>query len=200
LQRIFEPFFTTKEAGKGTGLGLATVHGIAAQHKGWVEVESAVGRGTTFRVYLPASTKAVVAPMEREAAAVPRGKETLLVVEDDASVRERVVQTLRVLGYRVIAAANGQEAMTLWREHGRQVDLLLTDMVMPEGMTGLELAERVRLENPGLRVILSSGYSAEITQADQLATRGILYLPKPYEVAQLAADVRRCLDAPPIPP
>jgi PAS domain S-box-containing protein len=194
-KRLFEPFFTTKATGKGTGLGLATVYGIIAQHKGWVEVESEVGRGSTFRIYLEASSKAAAAPEEQIPAAIRRGQGTLLVVEDDATVRLMLVQSLRVLGYRVFAAANGQEAMHLWRSHGPQVDLLLTDMVMPEGMTGLELAERVQAEKPGLKVIISSGYSAEITKLDQITAKGIFYLPKPFEIARLGAVLRHCLES-----
>jgi PAS domain S-box-containing protein len=194
LDRIFEPFFTTKGEGKGTGLGLATVHGIVAQHQGWVEVESRVGQGTTFRIYLPASAKVQTETKGDGQLAVPTGQETLLVVEDNASVRQMLVQTLRVLGYRVIEAANGQEAMTRWREYGLQIDLLLTDMVMPEGMTGLELAEHVLAEKPNLKIIISSGYSGELNEPGRTAAAGIVYLPKPYQVPLLGKIVRECLD------
>lgn len=195
LKHIFEPFFTTKEAGKGTGLGLATVHGIVAQHKGWLEVESEVGLGSTFLVYLP-----VLAQLQPEAAkaheteTLRRGQETILLVEDDAKVRRVIGQSLRVLGYRVFETGNGQEAMTLWQTHGDQVDLLLTDMVMPEGMTGLELTEKVQALKPGLKAIISSGYSAEIVQAGVPNRPGVIYLPKPYEAKILAKVVRDCLD------
>ncbi len=194
LNRIFEPFFTTKPAGEGTGLGLATVYGIVAQHRGWVEVQSQVGQGTTFRIHLPASAKAAKHVAESERQVVPRGRETLLVVEDDARVRQILVQNLRVLGYRVFEAANGQEAMTFCRDHGRQIDLLLTDMVMPEGMTGLELAQKVREEKPELKVIISSGYSAEMTEHGEITAAGIVYLPKPYQASLLGKTVRNCLD------
>jgi CheY-like chemotaxis protein len=198
LKRIFEPFFTTKEAGKGTGLGLATVHGIVAQHKGWVEVESEIGRGTTFRVFLPAMAQAAtLAAQPANAEPVRRGRETILLVEDDAKVRQLVGQSLRVLGYRVHEAANGQEAMKAWQTLGAQVDLLLTDMVMPEGMTGLELTERLQALRPGLKVIISSGYSAEIVQSGVPTKAGVLYLPKPYEARKLADVVRQCLDRTP---
>ena len=195
LKRIFEPFFTTKEPGKGTGLGLATVHGIVAQHKGWVEVESEIGGGTTFRVYLPAA-----AQLQVETAPVPpsepvrRGKETVLLVEDELPVRQVVGQSLRALGYQVHEAGNGQEAMSFWQTHGAQVDLLLTDMVMPEGMTGLELAEQLQALKPGLKAIISSGYSAEMVEAGVPTKAGIVYLPKPYATSVLANVVRDCLD------
>ena len=195
LKRLFEPFFTTKEAGKGTGLGLATVHGIAAQHKGWVEVESQVGQGTTFRVFLPATTHA---PAEALPAQPPepvqRGKETILLVEDDASVRQVVARSLRALGYKVYEAGNGQEAVTLWQIHGTEVDLLLTDMVMPEGMTGLELTERLQALKPGLQAVITSGYSAEIAHAGVPNKAGVSYLPKPYATKVLAQLIRDCLD------
>jgi CheY-like chemotaxis protein len=197
LKRIFEPFFTTKEAGKGTGLGLATVHGIVAQHRGWVEVESAPGQGTTFRVFLPSMVEATepvapVAPREE----LRRGRETVLLVEDDAKVRRSVCQALQALGYRVYEAANGQDAVRLWQEVGVQVQLLLTDMVMPEGMTGLELVESLQALKPGLKAIISSGYSAEIVQAGVPSEKGIVYLPKPYATKTLAEIVRQCLDDP----
>jgi nitrogen-specific signal transduction histidine kinase/CheY-like chemotaxis protein len=195
LERIFEPFFTTKEPGTGTGLGLATVHGIVAQHKGWAEVESQVGEGTTFRVYLPAlDTAEIQSAPEAARAPLQRGREVILVVEDENNVRRALGQTLRALGYRIYEAENGQQAMALWQEHGAQVDLLLTDMVMPEGMTGLELAERLLAAKPTLRVIISSGYSFEIFQAGGINQAGIWYLPKPYEAKQLAETIRGCLD------
>jgi len=194
VRRVFEPFFTTKEAGKGTGLGLATVHGIAAQHKGWVEVESAVGEGSTFRVFLPAVLQTPVADQAPTPQPVVGGRETLLLVEDDTNVRRAVGQTLRSLGYRTLEAANGQEAMRLWQSHGAEVDLLLTDMVMPEGLTGLQLGRQLRQLKPGLKIIISSGYSSEFVQEGMPTKEGILYLPKPYASGVLAEAVRKCLD------
>ncbi|MGO9310400.1 MAG: ATP-binding protein [Spirochaetia bacterium] len=192
LKRIFEPFFTTKSA--GTGLGLATVHGIVAQHRGWVEVESEVGTGTTFRIYLPASLNEEKQVSKTTEQPVSPGRETLLVVEDDENVRRLLVKALGTLGYRVLEASNGQQAMTLWRTQGRQIDLLLTDMMMPEGMTGLELAEEFRKDKPGLKIIISSGYSAEVSQLGKATAEGIVYLPKPYHMAELGAALRLCLD------
>jgi len=194
LHRIFEPFFTTKAPGKGTGLGLATVHGIVAQHHGWVEVQSQPGRGTTFRVFLPASAKSVEAVAENRSLEAAKGHETILLAEDDPGVRRIVVQTLRVFGYRVLEAADGREALKLWQKHGDEVNLLFSDMVMSEGLTGLDLAEKLQAEKPGLKVIISSGYSATLPQSAQARARGIFYLPKPYQVSVLGRKVRECLD------
>jgi PAS domain S-box-containing protein len=195
MGRLFEPFFTTKEAGRGTGLGLATLHGIVAQHRGWVEVESTVGMGSTFRVYLPAMAAPVPVPRTAGAAApVQRGRETILLVEDDASLRQVATLALRSFGYGVTAAANGQEAVTLWQNGQGQFDLVLTDMVMPEGMTGLELVERLRQHRPALKAIISSGYSTEIIRPGVLTEAGVVYLPKPYETHVLAQIVRAVLD------
>lgn len=195
MKRIFDPFFTTKEAGKGTGLGLATVHGIVAQHKGWVDVESTRGVGSTFRVYLPVAEQSAdhLGP-EAPAATVKRGSETVLVVEDDMIVRTAVRLALARSGYRVLEAANGQAAIEMWQRHGDDVDLLFTDMVMPEGITGLELVDLLRKRRADLKVIVSSGYSAEIVHAGIPRKKGVVYLPKPFTMATLCETVRRCLD------
>jgi two-component system, cell cycle sensor histidine kinase and response regulator CckA len=195
LKRIFDPFFTTKELGKGTGLGLATVHGISAQHSGWVEVESTLGKGTTFRVFLPAAEgEAEEIIPELSVAQAPRGNETLLVVEDDREVRRLLSQLLRMFGYHVYEAGTGREAIAFWRSHGSVIDLVVTDMVMPEGMTGIELIEQLRALKPGLKAIISSGYSSDIVQAGVPSRAGIGFLPKPYEMKTLAVIVRECLD------
>jgi nitrogen-specific signal transduction histidine kinase/CheY-like chemotaxis protein len=194
MKRIFEPFFTTKEVGKGTGLGLATAHGIIAQHKGWVEVESKVGVGTTFRVFLPAvETVADQTPQEGSLQPMRRGRETILLVEDEDELRQMVARTLRILGYIVYEATNGPEALVLWEKRGGEVDLLFTDMVMPGGVTGLELMERLQRLKPDLKVIISSGYSAEIAQIGVPDKTGVVYLPKPYEARTLAEVVSDCL-------
>ena len=194
LQHIFEPFFTTKSMGQGTGLGLATVYGIVAQHRGWVEVESQVGRGSTFQIFLPASAKTAAEKVESSLEAAAQGHETILVVEDDQGVRRMVTQVLIMLGYQVLEAGNGQEAMRLWQGYERQIDLLITDMIMPEGMSGLELAERLREEKTDLKIIISSGYSTEMTEPGKTAAKGIVYLHKPYRASLLGKTVRDCLD------
>ncbi|MDB6023513.1 MAG: multi-sensor hybrid histidine kinase, partial [Pedosphaera sp.] len=196
LPHIFEPFFTTKTVGKGTGLGLATVYGIIKQHQGWAEVESQPGKGTTFHVFLPAlkgpsAAKAGEATIEEPARG---GTETILVVEDEPPVRELVCKILQGCGYRVLQANNGIEALAVWREHQTQIDLLLTDIVMPDGMTGRDLAEKVRAEKPGLKAIFTSGYSADIVGKDFIIHEGVNYLQKPYVPQKLMRVVRNCLD------
>ena len=200
LDRIFEPFFSTKEVGKGTGLGLATVHGIVKQHQGWIEVASEVGVGTTFHIYLPAATAPVQKSVDdaKPAQPVTGGCETVLVVEDEPVLRELVREILCQYKYRVVEACTGLEALRIWDEFNGEIDLLLTDMVMPEGLTGTELARQLRQRNPDLRVIFTSGYSAEIMGSENLPGEA-LFLPKPYHPPQLARIVRQALDMPPRP-
>ena len=195
LGRLFEPFFTTKEIGKGTGLGLATVYGIIKQHCGWIEVASEVGRGSTFKIFLPscAAPKTGAAP-DAPASPMVGGHETILVVEDETVVRNLVRTCLLRCGYHVLEAANGVEALEVWQQHQEAIDLLLTDMVMPEGLTGRELAERLQAAKPGLKVIYTSGYSPEMIGTDPSLRPGANYLPKPYNPETLARMVREHLD------
>jgi CheY-like chemotaxis protein len=195
LKRIFEPFFTTKEVGKGTGLGLPTAYGIVKQHQGWIEVHSQPGRGSVFEVFLPAKVEPPVsAEAHPPSAPVTAGRGTLLLVEDEEIVRRPIGIYLRKLGYQVIEAANGNQAFSLWRQHRERIDLLYTDMVMPEGITGLELAEKLKSEKPALRVIISSGYSTEISMQGVPSDAGYIYLPKPSASAIIAATIRNCLE------
>jgi PAS domain S-box-containing protein len=193
LRRIFEPFFTTKQMGKGTGLGLATVYGIVRQHRGWIDVESKLEVGTTFRVFLPGSRP----NLEPITSAMPElsreGNETILVAEDDETVRNVIHLSLQRLGYTVISAANGLEALKKWEQYGGVMDVLLADMVMPGGMTGLELAERLRSLKPRLKVIISSGYSLELVHPGGELDRSIRFLPKPYQPEALAKMIREML-------
>ena len=195
LRRVFEPFFTTKEMGRGTGLGLATAYGIIKQHRGWIEVFSLVDRGTTVKVFLPAVAQAVQAA-EPAAAEKPvrGGSETILVVEDEAPVRELVCNLLAGYGYKVVQAESGGKAMELWQASRDDIDLLMTDLVMPDRMNGRELAERMWADRPQLKVIFTSGYTAEAAGKDFLGG-GFNYLQKPYHPATLATTVRDCLDA-----
>jgi len=196
LPRIFEPFFTTKALGKGTGLGLATVYGIIKQHEGWIDVESEPGAGTTFKVFLPCTQGETESAGKQSAEPNLRGgAETVLVVEDEAPVRELVCNLLVSQGYRVLQAESGLQAMEIWQSSKQDVDLLLTDLVMPNQMNGRELAEKLWAERPHLKVIFTSGYSVEVVGADFVLQRGINYLQKPYPPKKLALMVRDCLDS-----
>jgi PAS domain S-box-containing protein len=199
LEHIFEPFFTTKEVGKGTGLGLATVHGIAGQHGGWVEAESEPGQGTTFKVFLPASEEQINAP-QPSANLLARGHETILLVEDERGLRRVAARSLRLLGYQIIEASDGQEAMQKWQEHHAAVDLLLSDMVMPGGLSGLDLVERLMAQKPSLKVIICTGYSAEMLLQAAPNGNSIIRLQKPYSMESLSQAIRQCLDSQNPPP
>ncbi|MDB6026598.1 MAG: Blue-light-activated protein [Verrucomicrobiales bacterium] len=196
LPRIFEPFFTTKDVGKGTGLGLATVYGIVKQHQGWIEVLSGVGQGTTFRLFFPTSQMETQKTVEVKPAnaKVQGGSEKILLVEDEPEVRVLVRNILKRYGYRIIEAASGPEAILVWEQYHGDFDLLLTDMVMPGNMTGRELGEQLKARKPGLKVIYTSGYSADTLGSDFVIKRGINFLPKPYQPITLAKTVRDCLD------
>lgn len=196
LAHIFEPFFTTKELGKGTGLGLATVYGIVKQHEGWIEVESSAGHGTTFSIYLPASAESASASPEAALAATPSteirsGHETILLVEDEPALRELARLILTGQGYQVFEASKGAEALEVWERHQDQIDVVLTDMVMPEGMSGKDLADRLQARRPDLKVVFTSGYTAAGMNKD-----GVRFLQKPYSRETLTQAVRDCLDAP----
>jgi CheY-like chemotaxis protein len=201
ISRIFEPFFTTKEVGKGTGLGLATVYGIVKQHEGWIDVESRVGAGTTFRIFFPSTTKPAENVFSERVSEMPveGGNETILIVEDEPVLRELVCDILKLYGYKVFTASCGPEAIRLWEQHKNEIDLLLTDMVMPEGLSGRELAEKLLRDNPHLKVIYTSGYSPGMAGRDIALLEGFNFLPKPYPPIKLAQLVRECLNVRPIP-
>lgn len=195
LPRIFDPFFTTKEPGKGTGLGLPTVFGVVQQHHGWIKVFSEEGQGADFQIFLPASNATPDAlagtPAQPEVAA---GTETILLTEDDSSVRALTRALLERYGYRVLEAANGVEALQVWQEHRSGIALLLTDLVMPAGITGQHLARLLRSDNPNLKVVFTSGYSAEIAGREIGLRSGENFLQKPFPPLQLLETVRHCLD------
>ncbi|MDB6115531.1 MAG: hypothetical protein JWQ83_2226 [Lacunisphaera sp.] len=197
IPRIFEPYFTTKEADKGTGLGLAMVYGIMQQHNGWIQVESTPGVGSVFRAFFPrlfaAAASASTRAQDKEVR-IHGGHETIFLVEDDPSVRAMTEASLRGLGYQVICAPSGRAALQLWQAHRHEIDLLVTDLVMPGGVDGAALALILRTDNPKLPVLYTSGYS-ESHSGDGLVFReGHNYLPKPFGLPSLARTVRKSLD------
>ena len=195
-RHIFEPFFTTKDLGRGTGLGLATTHGIVRQSGGHIWLYSEPGQGTTFKVYLPRATDGVThAAPHGEPRSAPSGVETVLVVEDEAMVRRFAVIALDRLGYHALEAADGRSALEAAAEFAGQIDLLFTDVVMPH-MNGQELAERIREVQPGVRVLYASGYTDNTIVHHGVLTPGVAFLQKPYTMLELSAKVRQVLDAP----
>ena len=196
MERIFEPFFTTKGIGKGTGLGLATVYAIVKQHHGWVEVASQMGVGTTFKVFIPAVEQAShQTEFNSNPDVVRGGNELIMVVEDEPALRELVTKVLRTYGYQVIEATHGKDALRVWANTDVKPDLLLTDMMMPEGMTGWDLACHIRNESPDMKVVYTSGYSPEIFGGEVKMDSNANFLPKPFHPRLLAKTVRQCLDS-----
>jgi len=195
MEHIFEPFFTTKEVGKGTGLGLATVFGIVAQHHGWIEVESKVNAGATFYIYLPRLPESEKS--QTEFSRIPEvrgGNETILLVEDEAPVRSLARTLLEHKGYHVIEADSGLSALEIWQEQRDAIDLLFTDMVMPEGISGRELAARLLVEKPGLKVIYTSGYTDDMLGENSPLRNNPNFMEKPFDSHKLLKQVRDCLD------
>jgi len=192
LTRLFEPFFTTKDVGRGTGLGLSMVYGFVKQSGGLVKVESALGRGTTIRLYFPEARDALPAPTSNESEEIVRGNgETILLVEDEPALLELVTRLLEDLGYQVMGAENGAAAL-LAASGADRIDLLLTDIVMPGGVNGRQLAAELRLRHPGLPVVYMSGYSDDVADRTDDLVDGEL-IAKPYDRARLAAALHRAL-------
>ncbi|MGH9945533.1 MAG: ATP-binding protein, partial [Pyrinomonadaceae bacterium] len=194
-KHIFEPFFTTKEVGKGTGLGLSTVYGIVKQSGGYVWADSEIGRGTTFRIYFPRVEAPIRSDIVKDGdGALPQGEETVLLVEDEDIVRELTHEFLEMSGYTVLEARNGRDAITICEQHDGPINLVLTDVVMPQ-MSGRELVERLAPLRPAMRVLYMSGYTD-----DQIVHHGVLsesksFLEKPFTIQALARKVRAVLDA-----
>ena len=192
---IFEPFFTTKEKGKGTGLGLATVYGIVKQSGGFIWVYSELSKGTSFKIYLPrVDEKQVPCGAPRPVAELPKGTETILLTEDEQDVREIAREFLESGGYQVIEAQNGNDAIRLAAQYGDEIDLLVTDMVMP-GITGQELAERLQQEHPGLSVVFMSGYSEHAAMEMANADPSVRLMTKPFNRSTILRAVGEILQS-----
>ena len=195
VPRIFEPFFTTKEPGKGTGLGLASVYGIVRQHHGWINLYSESGQGAVFRIYFPARPRADGEDAERRPnQTIPGGSETVLLVEDEPWLRSLTKRLLERQGYTVIDARSGAAALDIWREHRDRIRLVLTDMVMPDGVSGPELVKQLQQDKPDLPAIFTSGYGAEFAGKDFSLTEGVNFLQKPCPFHHLAHTLRQALD------
>lgn len=192
-ERIFEPFFTTKEMGRGTGLGMATVYGIVKGHGGIITVNSSRGQGTRFDIYLPASEKVVIKEEERAPDELLKGKETILLVDDEEVIIDVTEEILRLLGYRVLVARSGQEAVNVYKSKKEEVDLVLLDMIMPE-MGGRETFDILKSINPHIRVILSSGYDIAGRPSKMLNNGVKAFLQKPFTIENLAKKIRDVLD------
>jgi len=192
-ERIFEPFFTTKEKGKGTGLGLSTVYGIVKQSGGNIWVYSEAGEGTTFKIYLPCVDEPLEELGEEVAKEISRGHETILIVEDEETVRKLAVRVLRRQGYKVLEAPDGGRAFMLCEEYKEPIHLILTDVVMP-GMSGRKLVERLKLIHPEMKVFYMSGYTDNAILHHGILEPGTNFIQKPFAVESLARKVREVLD------
>jgi two-component system, cell cycle sensor histidine kinase and response regulator CckA len=194
LARIFEPFFTTKQPGRGTGLGLSMVQSVVKQHRGWVEVDSEIGHGTTFTIYLPTAPSAAL-PRGTDNAAAPRERAsgTILLVEDEADLRTTTRALLQQRGYTVIEAANGAEAVEQWSRHAHEISLIYTDLVLPDGMTGRTLAERAQRERPDIKIIFTTGYSRDVAGRELRLCEGENFVQKPCHPNRMLQILRRSL-------
>jgi CheY-like chemotaxis protein len=196
IEQIFEPFFTTKEPGKGTGLGLATVYGIVKQHGGFVNVVSEPGKGTTFQIYLPAGTGMAEAREAQSDEKPLKGSETILLAEDHDGLRESAQEMLEALGYRVLLAANGLEAVQLFKANSNRIDLVILDVVMP-GQSGPDTYSQLTTGRSDLRVIFTTGYTSEAASLTSLIEKGAGFLQKPYGQRSIGLKIRELLDRAP---
>ena len=192
-QRIFEPFFTTKKMGRGTGLGLAFVHGIIRNHGGIINIESEKGKGTSFDIYLPASKKKVTKKEERPEDNILRGTETVLLVDDEDGILNVGRAMLGEMGYKVLLAGSGKEAVEVYRKHRDKIDLVILDMIMPE-MSGSEAYKRMKKNNPGVKALLASGYSIDGQAAEIMELGCNDFIQKPFNIKELSRKIRKILD------
>jgi two-component system, cell cycle sensor histidine kinase and response regulator CckA len=188
LEHIFEPFFTTKEPGKGTGLGLATVYGIVKQSRGHIVVTSEPGQGTTFNIYLPSLDKSVALPVTRQVSTAPKGDGTILLVEDEAPLRVLAAESLKRLGYTVLQAGNGLEALAVADQHSGKIDVVVTDVVMPR-MGGPELVEKLRQKREEFAVIFTSGHTDAAALENAKIGANAILLNKPFSSELLAQRI-----------
>jgi CheY-like chemotaxis protein len=194
LDHIFEPFYTTKDPGEGTGLGLAMVYGIVKNHGGYIMCSSEPGKGTIFRVYFPVIEEDHERRSEyREKAEMRGGTETILLVDDEASIRELAEEILCMFGYSVLAAANGEKALEIYRENKEDISLVILDLIMP-GMGGQKCLEEILKMDPSQKVIMASGYSTNGSTKDALELGAMGYINKPYEAGAMLTMVREVLD------
>ena len=192
-QRIFDPFFTTREMGRGTGLGLSSAYGIIKNHDGIINVYSEKGKGATFNIYLPASKKELPIREKRLPDEILKGTETVLLVDDEDMVLGVGEEMLKKMGYRVLLATSGKEAVELYKRHKNEIDLVILDMIMPD-MGGGEAYDRMKGDNPKVKVILSSGYSIE-GQANEILERGCNgFIQKPFNIQELSGKIRGILE------
>ena len=197
--RIFEPFFTTKPGGRGTGLGLAGVYGVVRAHRGFIEVDSHAGKGTTFSLYFPASERQGLPFTAEDAEALPAvgGSETILVVEDEEDLRELLTSFLHDSGYTILVARDGMEALERYRRHRQDIQLIITDMDLPK-LNGAAVSQSILADNPGARIILISGF-LETASKDSILASGVReFMAKPYTMPQMLQIVRKVLDAEPV--
>jgi two-component system, cell cycle sensor histidine kinase and response regulator CckA len=195
LDKVFEPFYTTKDVGKGTGLGLSTVYGIVKQNNGFVNAYSEPGKGTTFKVYLPRHTGEIVEERRESTLEIPLSQgETVLLVEDDGAIKQLGKRMLKDLGYTVLSAASPSEAIILAEEHAGGINLLVTDVVMPE-MNGCELSEQLQTRYSNLKTLFMSGYTANVIAHRGVLDDGVCFMPKPFSKQDLAVKVREALDS-----
>ena len=193
MERIFEPFFTTKEMGRGTGLGLASAYGIVKSHGGLIDVESQIGQGSTFNIYLPASKKTVVNEISTSVE-ILKGEETILLVDDEETVFDVGIEMLQLLGYTVFSARSGKQAMSILKENDAEIDLVILDMIMPE-MGGGKTYDLIKQLRPEQKVLLSSGYSIS-GEARQILNRGCNgFIQKPFDIKTLSCKIREILDS-----
>jgi CheY-like chemotaxis protein len=193
-EKIFEPFYTTKETGKGTGLGLATVYGIIKQHKGYIFTKSVLRKGTTFNIYLPVATRHEKDKEIKEKHHNRRGSETIMVVEDEPAIRKLIYSILKPLGYNVLQAGNGMEALEQTLEYTGKIDILLTDVIMPK-MSGRELAESFMVIKPDTKIIYMSGYTDNEIARHGVLEDGVILIQKPITAGKLMSKISECIDA-----